>query len=83
MFRTDIPVPLSAACQYVERGPSYNNQQHSVGTVTGECVFAFSYESGSIRVYKVSRDDSVADYDLKQSGVITRFFSGITSQLMR
>ena len=65
---TDIPVPITAASHVMP----YN----------GGFIFALSYESGSVTVYKLSRDDTLCLYDLRQANIFARILS-FTPALLR
>ncbi len=93
----DIPVPLGATCCWVEQPPQRSfrsggsrytkydaSTASNLSAGAGDCLFAFSFDTGSIHVYKISsRDDILTMFDLKQANIFTRLFSGITTSILR
>jgi hypothetical protein len=48
----------------------------------GGYIFALSYESGSVMVYKLGKDDALSFYDLRQANIFARILS-FTPTLLR
>ncbi|CAL8125777.1 unnamed protein product [Orchesella dallaii] len=84
----NLPVPLSATCFFVQNSLYPATQTASSIMVpqqfcNGDSFFAFSFENGSVQVLKISRDDTLTNYDLNQANLLVRFFSGFTPSILR
>ncbi|ODN00860.1 hypothetical protein Ocin01_05816 [Orchesella cincta] len=71
----NLPVPLSATCFFVQSSLYPSTQPASQLMVpqqfcSGESFFAFSYENGSVQVLRISKDDTLTNYDLNQANLL-------------